>query len=85
MKLTDLNPKALWTIFNDITQIPRPSHHLVEITKYVVDFGNKLGLETKTDAAGNVLICKPATQGMENRKKVVLQAHLDMVPQKNSD
>jgi dipeptidase D len=85
MKLTDLNPKALWTIFNDITQIPRPSHHLVEITKYVVDFGNKLGLETKTDAAGNVLICKPATAGMESRKKVVLQAHLDMVPQKNSD
>ena len=85
MKVTDLNPNALWSIFYDITQIPRPSHHLVEITKYVVEFGNKLGLKTQVDEAGNVLICKPATAGMENRKKVVLQAHLDMVPQKNSD
>lgn len=85
MKVTDLSPNALWRIFYDITQIPHPSHHLEQITKYVVGFGQKLGLETKTDEAGNVLICKPATAGLENRKKVVLQAHLDMVPQKNSD
>ncbi|MFZ4456351.1 MAG: aminoacyl-histidine dipeptidase [Bacteroidales bacterium] len=85
MHLKDLNPNELWNIFYDITQIPRPSHHLTEITKYVVDFGKNLGLETTTDKAGNVFIKKPATPGMENRKKVVLQAHLDMVPQKNSD
>lgn len=85
MHVKKLNPNELWEIFYDITQIPHPSHHLTEITNYVVDFGKNLGLETSTDQAGNVLIKKPATPGMENRKKVVLQAHLDMVPQKNSD
>ncbi|MDD2797889.1 MAG: aminoacyl-histidine dipeptidase [Bacteroidales bacterium] len=85
MRVADLNPTELWTIFNDITQIPRPSHHLEQITKYVFDFGKNLGLETYVDEAGNVIMKKPATPGLENLKKVVLQAHLDMVPQKNSD
>ena len=56
-----------------------------KITQYILDFGKNLGLETVLDEAGNVLIRKPATPGMENRKPVVLQGHMDMVPQKNAD
>lgn len=85
MKVKELTPQPLWEIFETISHIPHPSHHLEQITAYVVEFGKKLGLETLTDEVGNILIRKPATPGMENRKKVVLQAHLDMVPQKNSN
>ncbi|WP_243350150.1 aminoacyl-histidine dipeptidase [Parabacteroides sp. FAFU027] len=84
MKVNELAPQPLWSIFETISHIPHPSHHLEQITSYVVDFGKKLGLETVVDETGNVVIKKPATPGMENRKKVVLQAHLDMVPQKNA-
>ncbi len=82
--LGELKPGLLWRIFEEITQIPRPSKHEEMIQQYAVDFGNKLGLETIKDEVGNVIIRKPATPGMENRMKVILQAHLDMVPQKNS-
>jgi len=85
MKVNELTPLPLWTIFEAIAHIPHPSHHLEQITAYVIDFGKKLGLETHKDEAGNIVIKKPATPGMENCKKVVLQAHLDMVPQKNSN
>ncbi len=78
-------PKALWSNFYKLTQVPRPSHHMEAVTKFMVDFGHALGLETIVDKTGSVLIRKPATPGMENRTPVVLQAHLDMVPQKNSD
>ena len=67
-----------------MTQIPRPSGKKEQIGKFLEDFGKSLGLETLRDEIGNVLIRKPATPGMENRKPVVLQAHMDMVPQKNS-
>lgn len=68
-----------------MTQIPRPSGHMERITEFLIAFGKGLGLESLVDEAGNVIIRKPATPGMENRKGVILQAHMDMVPQKNND
>ena len=85
VEIKNLEPKAVWEIFSEMTQIPRPSNHEEQIQSWAVSFGEKLGLETIKDEAGNVIIKKPATPGMENRKTVVLQGHLDMVPQKNSD
>lgn len=75
---------AIWENFQDITQVPRPSHLEGKATAFVADFGRRLGLETVVDAVGNVIIRKPATAGMENSPGVVLQAHLDMVPQRTS-
>jgi dipeptidase D len=80
-----LEPKPVWNFFHEITQIPRPSKKEKKITEYVVRVANDNKLEVKVDKVGNVIIRKPATKGMENRKGVILQAHLDMVPQKNSD
>src|ERR1035437_8796816 len=80
-----LEPLAVWKNFYSLTQIPRPSKHEEKIRQFMVEFGKKLGLETTMDQGGNVIIRKPATKGMENRKGVILQGHLDMVPQKNSD
>lgn len=82
--LGDLEPKAVWRIFEEMCNIPRPSKFEDKIQQYAVDFGENLGLETFKDEVGNVIIRKPATEGMGDRKKVILQAHLDMVPQKNS-
>ncbi len=84
-KIEELEPKGLWQNFYALTQIPRPSKKEEKVIEAVVAFGKKLGLETTVDKVGNVIIKKPATSGMEDRKAVVLQAHLDMVPQKNSD
>ena len=84
-EIETLQPEAVWRHFSAICKIPRPSGHLEKITQYILDFGKNLGLETVLDKAGNVLIRKPATPGMENRKPVVLQGHMDMVPQKNAD
>lgn len=84
-EIRKLKPADMWENFYAITQIPRPSKHEERITAFMVEFGKKLGLETTADKVGNVLIRKPATPGYEDRKIVVLQAHLDMVPQKNSD
>jgi len=83
--ILNLEPKALWKNFYDLTQIPRPSKKEVKVQEFAVNFGKSLGLETILDEVGNVIIRKPATPGMENRKGVILQGHLDMVPQKNSD
>jgi len=83
--IRQLEPKALWQNFYNITQVPRPSHKKEEIGAFLENFGKSLGFETLRDEIGNVLIRKPATKGMENRKAVVLQAHMDMVPQKNSN
>jgi len=80
-----LEPTAVWENFYSLTQIPRPSNHEDRIQKFMFDFGKNLGLETIKDETGNIIIRKPATPGMENRKGIVLQTHLDMVPQKNSD
>lgn len=83
--IRQLEPKALWQNFYSLTQVPRPSHKKEEIGTFLENFGKSLGLETLRDEIGNVLVRKPATPGMENRKAVVLQAHMDMVPQKNSN
>ena len=83
--IKDLAPVEVWKHFHTITQIPRPSKKEAEIIETMKQFGEGLGLETIVDEVGNVIIKKPATPGMENRKTVVLQGHLDMVPQKNSD
>lgn len=83
-EIKELSPKHVWGYFYELTQIPRPTGHVEAVSRHIVEFGKKLGLETLQDKVGNVLIRKPATPGMENRKTVTLQAHLDMVPQKNS-
>ena len=84
-EIKKLKPAALWENFYALTQIPRPSKHEQKAIAYMKAFGEGLGLETIVDEVGNVIIRKPATPGMENRKGVILQAHIDMVPQKNND
>ncbi|HPG73683.1 MAG TPA: aminoacyl-histidine dipeptidase [Bacteroidales bacterium] len=84
-KIFELEPKEVWKHFYSLTQIPRPSKKEAKVIEFMKKFGNDLGLETIIDEVGNVIIRKPATRGMENRMGVVLQSHLDMVPQKNSD
>lgn len=83
--LSNLEPKPLWNYFEDICNIPHPSKKEEKIIAYVKKFGEDLGLETHTDAVGNIVIRKPATPGYEKRQTIVLQGHLDMVPQKNND
>ena len=85
MSIRNLEPKGLWKNFHSLTQIPRPSKKEEKVVAFVKEFGEKLGLETIVDKVGNVIIRKPATPGYEDRMGVILQAHLDMVPQKNSD
>ena len=80
-----LAPALVWKHFAAICNIPHPSHHEEKIREYVVDFAKAQGLEYTVDEANNVYVRKPATAGMENRKGIVIQAHLDMVPQKNND
>lgn len=84
-EILKLKPQQLWKHFYDLTQIPRPTGQMKEVTKFVMDFGKALGLEVKQDKTGNILIIKPATKGMEKAPVVILQSHLDMVPQKNAD
>ena len=83
--MKNLEPKGVWSSFYSLTQIPRPSGKRKEIADFLVNYGKSLGLETLQDEIGNVLIRKPASPGMENRPGVILQGHMDMVPQKNSD
>ncbi len=80
-----LEPKAMWNNFADLNEVPRGSKKEEKVIDFMVQFGKKLNLETVVDPVGNVIIKKPATAGMENRKTVVMQSHLDMVHQKNSD
>ncbi len=84
-EIRNLEPKAIWNNFADLNAVPRPSKKEERVRQFMVDFGKKLNLETLVDPVGNVIIKKPATSGMENRKTVVLQSHLDMVCQKNND
>jgi len=83
--ILNLEPKAIWKHFYSITQIPHPSKKEEAIIAFMKAFGENLGLKTIVDEVGNVIIKKPATPGMENRKGIILQGHVDMVPQKNSD
>jgi dipeptidase D len=83
MSVRSLEPSALWNAFANLNAVPRPSKKEERVRAFMVDFGKSLGLETLEDSIGNVIIKKPASQGMENRTTVILQAHLDMVHQKN--
>ncbi|MGB0981550.1 MAG: aminoacyl-histidine dipeptidase [Winogradskyella sp.] len=80
-----LEPKQLWNKFADLNAVPRPSKKEERVIKFMKDFGENLGLQTIEDEVGNVIIKKPATKGMEDRKAIVMQSHLDMVHQKNND
>ena len=85
MSKTTLQPAGLFEIFGDICQVPRPSKHEEQISAWLADFGRSHGFVTKVDAVGNVAISAPATPGMEDRKAIILQAHMDMVCESNRD
>ncbi|WP_312240856.1 beta-Ala-His dipeptidase [Pantoea sp.] len=84
-ELSQLSPQPLWDIFANICAIPHPSYHEEALAEYIVGWAKEKGFWCERDQTGNILIRKPATPGMENRTPVALQAHLDMVPQKNND
>lgn len=81
-EIKNLKPECIWRNFDALTQIPRPSGHLEKVQQFLLDFAKNTGVEAFKDEAGNIVMRKPATPGMENRKTVILQAHMDMVPQK---
>lgn len=85
MSIRDLEPKLIWGLFDDITRVPRPSKKEEKAIAFLVDFAREHNLDYRKDAIGNVVICKPATAGYEDRPTVVLQSHMDMVCEKNSD
>ena len=84
-EISKLSPAPLWQFFDKICSIPHPSKHEEELAQYIIAWATEQGLDVRRDPTGNVFIKKPATPGMENKKGVVLQAHIDMVPQKNED
>ena len=84
-EIRNLEPQAVWKHFADLNAVPRPSKKEERVIQFMVDFGKSLNLPTQVDKVGNVIIRKPATAGMEDRKIVVMQSHLDMVHQKNAD
>lgn len=84
-EILSLTPQKVWHYFDEITKVPRPSKKEEKILQYLADFAASRGLETRTDAIGNIVIVKPASLGMEDRPTVVLQSHVDMVCEKNSD
>lgn len=85
MELSNIEPQIIWKNFSKLNAVPRPSKKEEKVIAFIKGFGENLGLETTVDEVGNVIIKKPATAGMENRKSIVLQSHLDMVCQKNND
>ncbi len=85
MKITDLQPKLVWECFDEITKVPRPTHHLEKMKAFLVDWANRHGIAVKTDEVGNVVMTKPATPGHENAPTLVLQGHQDMVAEKRGD
>lgn len=85
MTIKDLEPKLVWNNFYELTRIPRPSKHEEKVGAYLYEWGKSHGFETIKDETGNIIISVPATPGYENRRGVIFQGHMDMVPQKNSD
>ena len=83
--IAELAPQSVWKHFYALTQVPRPSGYLEPVQNFLLDFGKKIGVETFMDEAGNIIMRKPATPGLEDRKGIVLQAHMDMVPQKTAE
>ena len=85
MSIQNLEPQVIWKNFYELTRIPRPSKHEGKVIEYLYNWGVSHGFETIKDETGNIIIRVPATPGMEDRKGVILQGHMDMVPQKTSD
>ena len=85
MDINKLEPISVWNNFSRLNAVPRPSKKEERVISFMLEFGNALGLETFSDEIGNVIIRKPATKGMEDKKMITLQSHLDMVHQKNAD
>ncbi len=85
MENKDLKPKLLWDNFKSICAIPHPSKHEDKIVAWLLDWAKNHGISAQKDSIGNVILSKPATKGYEDRKGVILQGHIDMVPQKNAD
>ena len=84
-EIKNLNPECIWRNFDVLTQVPRPSGHLEKVQHMLLEFAARVGVEAFKDAAGNIVMRKPASPGMENRKGIILQAHMDMVPQKSNE
>ncbi len=84
-EIKNLKPECIWRNFHALTQVPRPSGHLEKIQEYLLDFAKQAGVEAFKDEADNIIMKKPASPGMENAKTVLLQAHMDMVPQKSPE
>lgn len=84
-EIKNLKPECIWRNFDALTQVPRPSGHLEKIQQFLLEFGKQVGVEAFKDPAGNIVMRKPAATGYENRKGVILQAHMDMVPQKTPE
>ena len=84
-EIKNLKPECIWRNFDALTQVPRPSGHLEKIQQFLLDFAAQAGVEAMKDSGGNIVMRKPATPGMENRKGIILHAHMDMVPQKSKD
>jgi len=84
-EIANLKPEAIWRNFDALTQVPRPSGHLEKVQQFLLNWAKEHQVEAFLDPAGNIVMRKPATPGYENRKVVLLQAHMDMVPQKSPE
>ena len=84
-EIQNLNPTCIWKNFYALTQVPRPSGHLEKVQQFLLDFAKEAGVEAFKDPADNIVMRKPASPGMEKKKGVILQAHMDMVPQKTPE
>ena len=84
-EIQNLNPQCVWKNFYALTQVPRPSGHVEKVHQFLLDFGKKAGVEAFKDPGGNIVFRKPASAGMENHKGVILQAHMDMVPERDTE
>ena len=82
MKITELQPALVWQAFDEITKVPRPTHHLDKMKAFLLDWAKRHGIEAEADEVGNVVMRVPATPGHENAPTVVLQGHQDMVAEK---
>lgn len=85
MTIKDLEPKGVWRNFDALSQIPRPSKHEEKAEQFLLDWGKEHNVDVRRDETGNIIFSKPATPGYENRRGVILQAHVDMVPQKTAE
>lgn len=84
-EIANLQPSCIWRNFDALTKVPRPSGHLKKVQQFLLDFAKRVGVEAFIDEGNNIVMKKPATPGMERRKVVLMQAHMDMVPQKSPE